>query len=155
MTGILALWLEANPKLTYDDVLDIFKQTARRDSQTGSADENGWNPNAGYGKIDAYEGLKVALQKADQSGINQVMNTETPVSFMKNANNWKVLFNNDESYALIEVASAGGQLVYSNRIDSPRRGQEHTVDLNRFAPGVYVLHVNTLAGSITRKVVVR
>lgn len=155
VTGILALWLEANPKLTYDDVLDIFKQTARRDSQTGSADENGWNPNAGYGKIDAYEGLKVALQKANQSGINQVMNTETPVSFMKNADNWKVLFNNDESYALIEVASAGGQLVYSNRIDAPRRGQEHTVDLNRFAPGVYVLHVNTLAGSIARKVVVR
>lgn len=155
VTGILALWLEANPKLTYEDVLDIFKQTGRRDSQTGSADENGWNPNAGYGKIDAYEGLKLALQKANQSGINQVMNTEAPVSFMKNADNWKVLFNNDESYAQIDVASAGGQLVYSSRIESPRRGQEQAIDLSRFAPGVYVLHVNTLAGSITRKVVVR
>ena len=57
--------------------------------------------------------------------------------------------------AKVIITYVRGRYVYSNHIDSPRRGQEHTVDLNRFAPGVYVLHVNTLAGSIARKVVVR
>lgn len=155
VTGILALWLEANPKLTYEDVLTIFKETARRDKTTGDADETGWNARSGYGKIDAYEGLKKALEMANQSGINEMQNTEKPVSFMKNSDEWKVLFNNNETYAQLEVVSMNGQVVYNKRIEAPRRGQEELINLQNLTPGVYVLHVNTLAGSITRKVVVK
>ena len=155
VTGILALWLEANPKLTYEDVLTIFKETARRDKTTGDADENGWNARSGYGKIDAYEGLKKALELANETGINEMHNTEKPVSFMKNSDEWKVLFNNNETYAQLEVVSMNGQVVYNKRIEAPRRGQEELINLQNLTPGVYVLHVNTLAGSITRKVVVK
>ncbi|MCI7049935.1 MAG: S8 family peptidase [Bacteroidales bacterium] len=155
VTGILALWLEANPKLTYEDVLKIFQETARRDKTTGEADETGWNARSGYGKIDAYEGLKKALEMANQSGINEMQNTEKPVSFMKNSDEWKVLFNNNETYAQLEVVSMNGQVVYNKRIEAPRRGQEELINLQNLTPGVYVLHVNTLAGSITRKVVVK
>ena len=155
VTGILALWLEANPKLTYEDVLKIFQETARRDKTTGDADETGWNARSGYGKIDAYEGLKKALEMANQSGINEMQNTEKPVSFMKNSDEWKVLFNNNETYAQLEVVSMNGQVVYNKRIEAPRRGQEELINLQNLTPGVYVLHVNTLAGSITRKVVVK
>lgn len=155
VTGILALWLEANPKLTYEDVLTIFKETARRDKTTGEADETGWNARSGYGKIDAYEGLKKALEMANQSGINEMQNTEKPVSFMKNSDEWKVLFNNNETYAQLEVVSMNGQVVYNKRIEAPRRGQEELINLQNLTPGVYVLHVNTLAGSITRKMVVK
>lgn len=155
VTGILALWLEANPKLTYEDLLKIFQETARRDKTTGDADETGWNARSGYGKIDAYEGLKKALEMANQSGINEMQNTEKPVSFMKNSDEWKVLFNNNETYAQLEVVSMNGQVVYNKRIEAPRRGQEELINLQNLTPGVYVLHVNTLAGSITRKVVVK
>ena len=48
-----------------------------------------------------------------------------------------------------------GQVVYNKRIEAPRRGQEELINLQNLTPGVYVLHVNTLAGSITRKVVVK
>ena len=155
VTGILALWLEANPKLTYEDVMKILQKTSRRDKNTGDADDTGWNLKSGYGKIDAYEGLKMALEMANQSGINQTMGTEHPVSFMKSADNWKVLFNNDESFADVQVASLNGQVVYSRHIDQPRRGQEQVVDLQHLAPGVYLFNVRTLAGSESRKVVVK
>ena len=135
--------------------MKIFQETARRDKTTGEADETGWNARSGYGKIDAYEGLKKALEMANQSGINEMQNTEKPVSFMKNSDEWKVLFNNNETYAQLEVVSMNGQVVYNKRIEAPRRGQEELINLQNLTPGVYVLHVNTLAGSITRKVVVK
>lgn len=155
VTGVVALWLQANPKLTPEQIMDILKKTSRHDNFTGAADANGWNANSGYGKIDAYAGLKEALRMANETGINEVLNTEEPVSLMKSDNVWKVLFNNDESYANVRVYAINGKMVYSANLESPRRGEEHIVDLTGFEPGMYVFHVDTKLGSVTRKLVVK
>ncbi len=155
VTGIVALWLEANPKLTYDNLIEIFKTTSRRSAQTGAADDNGWNAEAGYGKIDAYEGLKKALELANTSGINETLNTEAPVTLHKGSNAWRVLFNNDESFADIQLYSANGQLVKTNHVDAPRRGSEQVVSLAGLQPGVYLFKVSTTASSMTRKLIVK
>lgn len=158
VAGTVALWLQANPKLTPAQVLEIIKETSIRDSQTdaeGETDEDGWNTKSGYGKIDAYEGLKKALQLANNTGISQALNTETPVSLQKNDNNWKVLFNNDETYADIQIVSANGQVVARKHVASPRRGDETVLSLSSLTPGVYIFHVNTTASHITRKLVVK
>lgn len=57
VTGIVALWLQANPELTPDDVRDCIRQSANRDSQCGHVPNN----NAGLGKIDATKGMKLVL----------------------------------------------------------------------------------------------
>ena len=156
VTGIVALWLEANPKLTYDQLLEIFKKTSRRsNSQTGKPDENGWTATAGYGKIDAYEGLKEALKLAQQTGINETLNTEAPVTLQKGDDAWRVLFNNDESFAQVSLYTTAGALVKSDRLSSPRRGEEHVVSFGGLTPGVYLLKVATTASSLTRKVLVK
>lgn len=158
VAGTVALWLQANPKLTPAQVLEIIKETSIRDNQTdaeGETYEDGWNTKSGYGKIDAYEGLKKALQLANNTGISQALNTETPVSLQKNDNNWKVLFNNDETYADIQIVSANGQVVARKHVASPRRGDETVLSLSSLTPGVYIFHVNTTASHITRKLVVK
>ena len=155
VTGIIALWLEANPKLTYDQVIEIFQKTGRRSNQTGEADANGWNATAGYGKIDAYEGLKMALEMANETGINEVINTEAPVSIQKEQGAWKVLFNNDETYADLQVYATNGTLVKSVRLNAPRRGEEHVVSLTDMTPGVYLFRVATTASQSTRKMIVK
>lgn len=158
VAGTVALWLQANPKLTPAQVLEIIKETSIRDNQTdaeGETYEDGWNTKSGYGKIDAYEGLKKALQLANNTGISQALNTETPVSLQKNDNNWKVLFNNDETYADIQIISANGQVVARKHVASPRRGDETVLSLSSLTPGVYIFHVNTTASHITRKLVVK
>lgn len=151
VTGVIALWLQANPTLNYQQVLDILKATSRRDSKTGTADENGWNYDAGYGKIDAYEGLKMALlMKTD---IQNVTNSEAPVTLQKQANEWKVLFNSNEDFADIQVYSLNGTLISRSTLHNLGAGQEHKVDLSTYAPGVYVFKVNTTNGIVTRRVV--
>lgn len=59
VTGVIALWLEADPTLTMQDCLDIFDKTCRRYDATLSYPNNLY----GYGEIDAYEGLKLVLER--------------------------------------------------------------------------------------------
>lgn len=153
-TGIIALWLEACPTLTYDQIVDIFKKTGRKDQFTGVADNEGWNYRSGYGKIDAYEGLKEVL-KLHQSGISETLNSETPITIQKNMDVWKVLFNNNESYADISVYTTGGHLVRQKHIEQPRSGQETLISLTDMQPGVYLIKIQTTAATMTRKVVVK
>lgn len=154
-TGIIALWLQANPKLTPEQVQQIIRETSVRDTYTGSADENGWSKEAGYGKIDAYAGLKRALELANKEGVGEVLNSEAPVSLQKNADQWKVLFNSDETYADIQVVTMGGQVVASRHLEAPRRGEESVITLSSLTPGVYLFHVSTTASKLTRKLVVK
>lgn len=155
VTGVVALWLEANPKLSYDDIIEIFKETGRRDSKTGDADENGWNSTAGYGKIDAYNGLKKALEMANASGINETLNSSAPVSIDKRDSEWRVLFNNDESFANISLYSASGSILSSKKLAQPRRGDEQVVPFAGLNPGVYLLRVATTGSDTTRKLIVK
>ena len=155
VTGIVALWLQANPKLTPAQVMEIIRKTAERDTQTGDGDDTGWDAKWGYGKIDAYAGLKMALEMKTNSGIGEALNTEAPVTLQKNADEWKVLFNSDETFADIQVVTLGGQVVTSRHIDAPRCGEETAVSLTGLTPGVYLFHVSTTASKLTRKLVVK
>lgn len=78
VAGIIALWLQANPNLTYEDVRNIIKETSHNDEYT----TNIWyipSKNviqAGAGKIDALEGLRMitnttTIQTIDAAGLRQ------------------------------------------------------------------------------------
>lgn len=152
VSGILALWLQAYKDLTPAQAVEVIRKTSVHDEYTGSAE---WSAQAGYGKIDAYEGLKEVLRLASNTGIDEKLNTGQPVTLKKGLDEWKVLFNNDESYADISLYSAGGQLVQSHRLGGLKRGDESVVSLSGLQPGVYVISINTTASNITRKVVVK
>jgi minor extracellular serine protease Vpr len=57
VAGVVALMLQVDPTLDYDDVLSILQQTARTDAWTGSAPNNSF----GSGKVDAYEAVKLVV----------------------------------------------------------------------------------------------
>ena len=112
VAGSIALWLEANPQLSYTDVLDILKETS-----TKHADMEGeaWTPTYGYGLINVYEGLKLALKKANKSpltAIERVSGSAAPATFHTTATQWQVLFNNPERFATLEVMSLDGRSLY-------------------------------------------
>lgn len=54
VSGVVALMLEANPRLTAKQVRSVLADTAAKvDVQNGAWDQDGWSPYYGYGRIDA------------------------------------------------------------------------------------------------------
>ena len=153
VAGSIALWLEANPQLSYTDVLDILKETS-----TKHADMEGeaWTPTYGYGLINVYEGLKLALKKAGKdplTAIERVSGSVAPATFHTTATQWQVLFNNPERFATLEVMSLDGRSLYRQQLSSIAQGDEVNIPTDRFTPGVYVLQVSTSGAKIAQKMV--
>ena len=153
VAGSIALWLEANPQLSYTDVLDILKETS-----TKHADMEGeaWTPTYGYGLINVYEGLKLALKKAGKdplTAIERVSGSAAPVTFHTIATQWQILFNNPERFATLEVMSLDGRSLYRQQLSSIAQGDEVNIPTDRFTSGVYVLQVSTSGAKIAQKMV--
>ena len=153
VAGSIALWLEANPQLSYTDVLDILKETSNKHLDMGGKE---WTPTYGYGMINVYEGLKLALKKAGKdplTAIEHVSGSAAPATFHTTATQWQVLFNNPERFATIEVMSLDGRSLYRQQLSSIAQGDEVNIPTDRFTPGVYVLQVSTSGAKIAQKMV--
>ena len=148
VTGIIALWLQANPALTYEQIFDIIQRSSIQDTFTGTA----WNTSWGYGKIDAYAGLKLVLKL---NGINDVKNSTQPVTIKKADHEWRILFNNSENFANLSLFSTDGKQVYNRRLTQVSNGDEQVVPFSGLTPGLYLLSIKTQNTSTTRKVMVR
>ncbi len=148
VSGVIALWYQANPQLTHEQIMTIIKETAINDEHTLQGGQKAW----GYGKINAYDGLKMALKLASSDGINDMQNSEAPVSFQKGNNAWRILFNNNESYANIRVTDLNGRIVAQQSLEQLKCGDETSVSLNSLPAGVYLINVATTKANITRKV---
>ena len=59
VAGVIGLWLQASPLLTFSQARDIIKKTSVSDVYTGTLP----NKTYGYGKIDAYNGIKYLLSQ--------------------------------------------------------------------------------------------
>ena len=153
VAGSIALWLEANPQLSYTDVLDILKETSNKHLDMGGKE---WTPTYGYGMINVYAGLKLALKKAGKdplTAIERVSGSADPATFHTTATQWQVLFNNPERFATIEVMSLDGRSLYRQQLSSIAQGDEVNIPTDRFTPGVYVLQVSTSGAKIAQKMV--
>ena len=83
-----------------------------------------------------------------------VHNSFTPVSLHKGIDAWRILFNNDETYATIALHELSGKQIYHKQLTHIRRGQETTISFTHLPAGTYLLHINTTLGAVTRKVIV-
>jgi minor extracellular serine protease Vpr len=140
VTGIIALWLQANPNLTPADIKNVLKNSCKTDFYVTSY------PNkSGYGKIDALAGLKYILST---TGIKGVRNDNAkPVLLYPNPSdgNFTVCTPSESGNVNMSIYNVAGALVYSRAFD----GSSGAVDVNlngAVAPGIYVLHLN---GAIT------
>lgn len=65
--GAIALWLQANPSLTRQDVFDIIRKTSKPLDAAHEVPNNEW----GYGQLDVYAGLLSALHLDGIDAISQ------------------------------------------------------------------------------------
>lgn len=71
--GIVALWLEANPDLTFDEIKDVMEQSSVNDEFTAQ-DAARW----GYGKINAARGIEYIT--TGHTGIREISKEQTTSS---------------------------------------------------------------------------
>lgn len=79
VAGIIALWLQANPKLSVADVKDIIAQTAIKDQYTNGVNRNQFGPN---GKIDAMAGLRLVLDRIKPTVMKGDVNSDGKIDVM-------------------------------------------------------------------------
>lgn len=141
VAGSIALWLEANPTLSMDEVKDIISTTAVRDEEVLAGNPVQW----GAGKFDAYAGLKEVLRR---SGIGSV-SADNGTFMLKSlgGNRYEVFVDGakDVNVALIGLS---GQIA----IKAATAGDCLTLDASTLTPGVYILTVNNIHN---RKIVVK
>ena len=142
VAGILALWLQADPTLTMDEVKQILSETARQDAYTAEAPER-----FGYGKIDALAGIKRIL------GINSVSDVklESEILVSEVAAGCFDIFAPGASKVEAALYSMSG----AQALATAANGENLTLDAAGAAAGVYVLRVTADGKTETRKVVIR
>lgn len=136
VSGTIALWLEADPTLTVDDVLDILKTTSRQDEYTAAADP----VQVGYGKIDAYAGLKEVLRRKGQSsGIRETAQDAASrlVVSQRGERELNVFLAGAERMD-VEVFTLSGVPVAKKTAN----GDETSISLNNAPRGAYAVRVN-------------
>lgn len=127
--GVAALWLQANPDLTYSDILSIAKETAA-DGGTASA---GW----GAGKIDALAGIKKALKMSGVEGITVDAADELYIEPLGNGEYEIISAAGDEVTASV-YSLQGAELMHTTSADSTL-----SISTASLPAGVYVLRVST------------
>ena len=151
ITGVMATWLQAFPSMTPEQAREILQKTARHDSFTGDATlSNQW----GYGKIDAYEGIKECIRIESGVESNRIDNL-SHVAIVGD-NHVTVLFGYADSHVRIQLYNLQGACVATRAIGKVAAGEEVTVDLDDFAAGIYMLHImggNTK--SMVKKIIVQ
>jgi subtilase family domain protein len=145
-SGVVALWLQADPKLTFSDIMEVVDKTCVKDIVVTAG---GNNERWGAGKVDALAGIKYVLErKTAISGVdadNDAAVIVTPV---------------DGGY---ELFAAGAQsidaAIYSingmKAADCHISGSQGVIATDGLSKGVYILTVDTPMGRHTSKVTVK
>ncbi len=132
VSGIIALWLEANPNLDCERIKKILYDTSIRDEYV----EN--NPvKFGAGRIDAFAGLVSILS----GGVGDISIDQNRVLVSPNPNNgtFKV-FAQGEEQILLTITDTSGTIIYNSYFSCDNDAID--VDLQGdITPGIYIVNI--------------
>ncbi|MDE7125329.1 MAG: S8 family peptidase [Muribaculaceae bacterium] len=137
VTGAVALWLQANPNLTPQQIRDIIKETSVTDSFTGTVPNN----SAGYGKLDSYAGLKKALETTGIDNIISDDSADKPKVWVESGS--KNICCVVPSATTVGIYSVSGIMVGRHELNASL----NTIDGSSLPSGVYILKFETSGSS--------
>ena len=131
VTGVIALILEANPYLSAEQIKEILIQTTREDNFTGVIPLGG-STQWGWGKIDAYNSVKLALITV---GTEEMKMSEL---------DWNVFPNpviNDLYFTLVEELPKQVQIIDEMGKILERRIENASISVADLKPGNYFVRM--------------
>lgn len=135
VAGCIALWLEADPTLTIDDVKDVIAKTSVVDDAVKAGDPVQW----GAGKFDALAGLKEVIRRsgAGIEGVALEPDNDRLMITPLGGNRFSIFLGDASG---LEIALYGINGSCAKRISVA--GDEAVIDVSSVVPGLYVLNVN-------------
>ena len=144
-TGVIALWLEAKSDLNRDQVLEIISATAMTDEYTEDAPER-----SGYGKIDAYNGLKYIY--TNYLGVESAVAPDElkPIIRHLSDEQLEIVLNADVVDGEVMMCDMSGNIVATKSFSGNIVELEH-----RGTAGVYILSIKTEKGNSVNRILVK
>jgi len=144
VSGIIALWLQANPKLTMQDVKEIIRKTSHQPEAAYTEKNNYY----GWGEIDAYAGLLEALELT--TSIKDISTQQPARTHFRMVGKTLHVAMDEVSQAQLKVYTTSGVLVGEYALTD-----NATIDLSHLSAGVYALQLNTGNKATTGSTLVR
>ena len=148
VAGIIALWLQAKPDLTPEEVREVLSRSCRRPDTSLDYPNNFY----GYGEIDAYRGLLeiLGLTKIEGISLHQPQRVQVrPVN-----GDLQILFDDvPQAPVAVKVYNLSGLCVYSESMRLS--GTEITIDLPLLPQAVYAVQIETQDKNIQGSCLIR
>ena len=132
VAGVIALWLEANPKLTPQDILNTIAECSNHPDNTLTYPNNIY----GHGSIDAYKGLLHVLDIVDIPSLSKKHAQD--VRFYVDGDMLKIDFDDTDAMnnkISVSVYTLHGILVAT--------GNDTSIDVSHLPDGIYAVQLNT------------
>ncbi len=142
VTGTIGLWLQADPTLNYERVLDVINNTSTYNAMTNGGSKAKW----GAGMINGIEGIKEVL--ANKAAVGEVWADD---------NQRLIVTDNGSGYEVF--VADGGQLtatLYDLQgrpvVQALGADGTATIDCGALSSGIYILEARSDSYRLTRKV---
>lgn len=149
VSGTVALMLQVNPKLSFDDVKSILQASAIKDTFTQNINEQP-NNQFGGGKLNVLDAVALTLRT---TGINESP-VSTSIFIYPNPVKDKIqlTLNNELIIQRLSLYDATGKLWLNKALNTS--SQNLSVDTNSIPQGLYFLHVETNKGIAVKKILI-
>ncbi len=149
VAGAIALWLQANPHLTTEQIKDVFAHTCTHPEQDLTYPNNTY----GYGQIDVYKGLLYIL---DLPNSIPELSLEQPAEVRFTLQGRRLHIHptpaapTSDSRATLSIYTTDGRSVRSMLLDS-----DLSADLSTLPAGLYAVQLNTSHRQTTGSTLIR
>ena len=149
VAGVIALWLQAKPTLTTQDVLGVLSRTCRHYDPSLTYPNNSY----GYGEIDAYRGLFDVLGLDRIEALSPTPSATLRAAFSREGQ-LELRFDRPLARtARLRLYSVTGQLLHQCAL--PHGTDTFLLPMPRLAAGVYALQVDSSESSVAGSTLVR
>ena len=147
--GIIALWLQADPNLTPEDVLGIIARTSKPCGNYGSLPNN----YCGYGMIDAYAGLLDVLKLNGIEGLSAQNPSAVRIAFTPEGHLIVKLNETARADFSISVFDTAGRKLRTFSLAAGAKRYE--TDLSALPSGIYAVQIDSAEKTESGSVLIR
>ena len=131
--GTIALWLQANPRLTREEIIQILEKTCTHPDASLSY------PNIyyGYGEVDAYKGILEVLRMV---GVKDIHSSVSRVKLVYRGGVVKLILPPKAGAFSLSLYNTDGTRLLSNRYSGET--DEVRLDVSALSNGIYIINVD-------------